>query len=266
MLSPDAGASSADDEAWTPPPGHTGSSPVPPDDSAYWRFYAEVAAAQLSDWLPAGRQRILDVSGSCPPFAPMLLQAGHDVVHVVEPDTPLPGGDGDGRLLPVRADIRRLGWLRDGSVDAVLAESRVLSMSLAAEDTLAEFRRVLRPGGRVLLVVESLVLGLARLADQGRWAELADVPAADVVLVTTDDGSIVRCFWPEELHTLLTDSGLDVEWVRPRSVISPNTVERAVAQGGIAALRTLVTTEVALAAEREGESTGLHLVASARRP
>ena len=49
-------------------------------------------------------------------------------------------------------------------------------------------------------------------------------------------------------------------------MISPNTVERAVAQGGMAALRTLVATEVALAAEREGESTGLHLVASARRP
>ena len=110
------------------------------------------------------------------------------------------------------------------------------------------------------------MLGLARLAEQGRWAELADAPSADVVLVPADDGTIRRCFWPEELQGLLEDAGMDVEWVRPRSVLNPATVERALLQGGDAALRTLVKTEVALAVEREGESTGLHLVASARRP
>jgi SAM-dependent methyltransferase len=147
----------------------------------------------------------------------------------------------------------------------VLAESRALSMCLAAEITVEHLCRVLRPGGRLLLVVDSLVLGLARLADQGRWAELADVPAADVVLVPDEDGAITRCFWPEELHQLLTDVGLDVEWVRPRSVLTPATVERALAEGGRAALRTLVCTEVALSVETEGQ-TGLHLVVSARRP
>jgi hypothetical protein len=49
-------------------------------------------------------------------------------------------------------------------------------------------------------------------------------------------------------------------------VLTPATVERALAEGGRAALRTLVRTEVALAVEREGESAGLHLVVSARRP
>jgi hypothetical protein len=53
--------------------------------------------------------------------------------------------------------------------------------------------------------------------------------------------------------------------VRPRTVLSPATVERALSQGGTAALRTLVRTEVALSADREGESTGLHLAASARK-
>jgi hypothetical protein len=49
-------------------------------------------------------------------------------------------------------------------------------------------------------------------------------------------------------------------------VLSVATVERALLQGGDVALRTLVHTELALAAEREGESTGLYLSASARRP
>jgi SAM-dependent methyltransferase len=194
------------------------------------------------------------------------VEAGHEVVLVREraADTAV-DADGPGRVLPVLADSRSLSWLAGGSVDLVLAESRVLSMCLAAEVTVEQLAHVLRPGGRLLLTVESLGLGLARLADQGRWAELADVPSADVLLVPDEDGSITRCFWPEELLALLGAAGLEVDWVRPRSVLSPATVERALEQGGRAALRTLVATEVALAQERQGDATGLHLVASARR-
>jgi SAM-dependent methyltransferase len=165
---------------------------------------------------------------------------------------------------PVAADAFSLGWLRDASVDAILAESGALSEHLAAEHTFAELHRVLRPGGRLFLCVDSLVLGLARLAEQGRWAELADVPSADVVLVPNEDGSISRCFWPEELHSVLSDFGYDVEWVRPRTVLSQDAVARAI-DFDPGALRTLVETELALAKERQGESTGIHLVAAAVR-
>lgn len=241
-------------------------SPVPPARSAYWLFYRAVAARQLAEWLPAHPARVLDLSGPAG-YASELVSAGHEVVlvrqHAADASV---DSDGPGRALPVLADSRSLGWLAPGSVDLVLAESRVLSMCLAAEVTAEQLAAVLRPGGRLLLTVDSLGLGLARLADQGRWAELADVPSADVVLVPDDDGSVRRCFWPEELAALLTAAGLCVDWVRPRSVLSPTTVERALEQGGRAALRTLVDTEVALARERQGESSGLHLVASARRP
>jgi len=241
-------------------------SPVPAPRSAYWLFYREVAAAQLAAWLPRQPARVLDLSGPAG-FAGELVAAGHEVVLVRDrPDDAEVVVDGPGRVLPVLADSRSLTWLADASVDLVLAESRVLSMCLAAEVTVEQLAGALRPGGRLLLTVDSLGLGLARLADQGRWAELADVPSADVVLVPDDDGSITRCFWPEELHALLGAAGLEVDWVRPRSVLSPATVERALEQGGRAALRTLVQTEVALAQERQGEATGLHLVASARRP
>ena len=244
----------------TPPVLATSASPVPRADSPYWTFYAAVAAGQLADWLPTRPARVLDLSG-CQPFSAQLLAAGHEVVHV---GTHPPVRVGPGRLLAVTADARSLGWLTDASVDLVLAESRVLSTSLATEVTLEHLGRVLRPGGRLLLVVDSLVLGLARLADQGRWAELADVPSADVVLVSDEDGVISRCFWPQELRALLVDAGLQVDWIRPRSVLTPATVERALKQGGSAVLSTLVATELALAVDRQGESTGLHLVASAR--
>ncbi|MCY7364528.1 MAG: methyltransferase type 11 [Frankiaceae bacterium] len=212
-----------------------------------------------------GRGGVLAV-GAGGGFVALLGAAGHEVLLVLAGAAPPPDVPGPGRLVPVVADSRSLDWLGDACVDLVLAESRALSLCLSTEVTVEGLFRVLRPGGRLLLVVDSLMLGLARLAEQGRWAELADAPSADVVLVPTDDGTIRRCFWPEELSGLLEDAGMDVEWVRPRSVLNPATVEHALLQGGETALRTLVRTEVALAVEREGESTGLHLVASARRP
>lgn len=244
----------------TPGPVALGTTAVPLPDSPYWQFYDEVATAQLARWLPIEPVRVLDVSGG-QRFAGQLAAAGHQVVHVLAAPGPVPDGS-----LPVVADAGSLGWLRPACVDLVLAESQALSMSLATEVTVEHLVRVLRPGGRLLLVVESLMLGLARLAEQGRWAELADAPAADVVLVPSDEGTMTRCFWPEDLSALLGAAGLDVEWVRTRSVLSPATVERALSQGGSAALRTLVQTELALAEDREGESTGLYLVASARKP
>lgn len=245
--------------------GATQGAPVPPPESPYWLFYDAVAAAQLAAWLPSEPCRVLDVSGGRR-FATQLAGAGHEVVHVmsspVDPPFPPPAG----RLLPVVADSRSLDWVQDSSVDLVLAESCALSTCLATEVTVEHLMRILRPGGRLLLVVESLLLGLARLAMQGRWAELAHTPSSDVVLVPGDDGTITRCFWPEDLRALLTTVGLHVDWVRPRSVLSPATVERALGQGGAAALETLVATELALAAGREDESTGLHLIVSARKP
>jgi SAM-dependent methyltransferase len=251
-------------------PGGGGIAATPADASAYWRFYQEVAAGQLADWAPPAPARVLDVSARHSRFAEQLTALGHEVVHVVAApprDAPLSSGSAaSGRLTSVVADPRSLGWLGDGGFDAVLAESRALSQCLAAEVAAEDLLRVLRPGGRLLLVVESLLLGLARLADRGRWAELADVPAADVVLIPDDDGSISRCFWSEELRELLGAVGFEVDWVRPRSVLAPAAVERALAKGGESALSTLVRTELALAREHEGDSSGMHLVASARKP
>ncbi|WP_239310124.1 MULTISPECIES: methyltransferase domain-containing protein [unclassified Frankia] len=244
-------------------------------DDPYWAFYEDVAATQLASWLPTAQIRVLDVSGPRTRFARQMVAAGHDVVRVVPSvDRPSPvhgreqlGGPAtdQGRFLQVAGDSRSLDWFAPASFDAVLAEGRTLSFCLATETTLEEIYRMLRPGGRLLLCVDSLLLGLARLAEQHRWAELSDVPRADVVLVPAEDGSITRCFWPEELHALLTSAGLDVDWIRPRTVLSAEAVTRAVASD-VSCFPTLVRTEVELSAEREGESIGIHLVASARRP
>ena len=229
-------------------------------------FLHVVASRTLLDWLPDEPGRILDLSRDSRALLRPMLEAGHAVVHVDgrlrRPD--IARHPGSGSLSIVQADRLAFDWLRDGSTDAVVAEGGTLSEALAAEVTLEGVHRVLRPGGRLLLSVDSLVAGLGRLADAGRWAELADVPAADVVLIPEAGGRVSRCFWPEELQGMLTAVGFSVEWIRPRAVLTEETVTRALQQDP-SQLEALVTTELALEAQRQGESVGRRLVASARR-
>ncbi len=131
--------------------------------------------------------------------------------------------------VPLVGDSGTLSYLVDASVDAVVAENRVLSRHLATEATIAEIARVLRPGGRVLLCVDSLTLGMALLAERNYWAHLSDVPSAEVV-VPWPDGTITRSFSSHQLRELLADAGFDVEWIRPRTVLSPSTVEHVLAE------------------------------------
>lgn len=231
------------------------------------RFLRSVASSTLTDWLPREPARVLDLSRDCQPLLQPMLAAGHAVVHVdVKPRRPDIGRDPEsgGSLMIIEADRLALDFLRDETVDAVVVEGGTLSQALAAEVTLESVHRVLRPGGQLLLSVDSLVAGLGRLADAGRWAELADVPAADVVLIPEADGHVSRCFWPEELHGMLCAAGFAVDWIRPRSVLAEETVVRALQQDP-KQLDALVTTELALESQREGESVGRRLVASARR-
>ena len=239
-------------------------------DLLYDRFLDEVAFQQLAEWLPSEPSTILDLSVHCPRLLGLMIRRGHMVVHAEansrRPDI-VPVADRDtagGNLQAVRADPRSPDWLGDGTVDLVVAEGGALSDALAAELTLEALQRVLRPGGALLLSVDSLVAGLSRLADQGRWAELADVPAADVVLVPGSGGTVSRCFWPEELNGMLTACGFAVEWIRPRTVLSEETVTRALAADPTQ-LDSMVDTELALSRRRQGESIGGRLVASARR-
>lgn len=238
--------------------------PEPSPRSLFDRFLAEVAREQLAAWLPSRPQVILDLSPGCPRLLELMVGAGHTVVHAVAVREPVVGVPGPGRLVRLQADGRRLDWLADSSVDCVVAEAGALSDAVAAEVTLDDVHRVMRAQGRLLIAVDSLVAGLSRLADQGRWAELADVPAADVVLVPREDGTVTRCFWPEELHAMLVASGFAVEWIRPRTVLAEETVTRALTVDP-ARLPSLVVTELALSTRRQGESIGGQLVASAVR-
>jgi SAM-dependent methyltransferase len=266
---------------------------------AYWRFYRAVAAAQLAGWLTAsvrcGGELLVDMSGPHLPCAAQAAAAGHAVVQVVAADlaalagpvapepaaarplliaAPAAGDDGsrrdrspDGRsrhrgsVATVYADPAALPFLDDHSVDGIIADDRALSRHLFTEQAIAEAARVLRPGGRLLACFDSLVLGMAILAEQRHWVELTDLPSAEVVLVPWPDGTITRCFGIEQLRDLFAEAGLDITWIRPRTVLSPTTVEHVLGRDQ-AALALLLRAE--LAADPD-ESVGIHLVVNARK-
>jgi hypothetical protein len=233
----------------------------------YPRFHAAVALAQLTSWLPAAPQLLIDISGPGSRAAEVAVRAGHSVLRVIDPDAPPPPplatcpAGSPGRVVTVTAEGSGLEFLADGCADGVIAEDRTLSLRLAAEDLVTEIARVLRPGGRVLACVDSLTFGMAVLAEQHRWPHLVDVPNADVVLIPWPDGTITRCYGAEQLGELFTGCGLEVSWIRPRTVFSPQTVSYLLARDP-GRFGELVNAELRA---RSDDSVGAQLVTCAVR-
>jgi hypothetical protein len=240
--------------------------------AGYWRFQRAVARAQLAAWLPAGHRLLVDISGPDPSTSAQAADRGHTVIRVLaaEPRRPRPGRASRGTIVPVMADPVGLAFLADGCADGVIAEDGALSRQLMTEDLAAEIARVLRPGGQLLASVDSLVLGMAMLAEQRRWAHLTDLVHAEVVLIPWPDGTITRCFGVSQLTELLAEAGLEVSWVRPRTVLSPSMVDHVLRRDPSAITR-LVRAELTACQDREGglipaESFGISLLAAARKP
>ena len=251
----------------TSPLAVLGSGPL----TAYWRFQRAVAAAQLNAWLTRTGRLIVDISGPQSRGAIQAAAAGHVVLRVAPAPpaspTPIRSRVGRGRLATVVADSASLSFLADGCVDGVIADDGALSRHLVAEDLAAEIARVLRPGGRLLACVDSLVLGMAILAEQHHWAHLTDLPHAEVVLIPWPDGSITRCFGSQHLTDLLTEAGLEVHWIRPRTVLSPSMVDHVLRRDPGSIARLIRSELGAVAGGGAGdESFGIYLLAAARKP
>ncbi|MFI6479644.1 class I SAM-dependent methyltransferase [Nonomuraea sp. NPDC050663] len=224
----------------------------------YWTFYRAVVAEQLARWLPASPAVVLDLSGGRGRWSGQVARAGHRVIEVLDFRRAEPRPH-DTRVCRVRADD--LSFLPDASVDAVVAEERAMSIELMAESAMSDVARVLRPGGRALVCVDSLVLGMAILAEQERWEHLR--VNGEVMLVPWPDGSITRCYSAGQLRELLMGVGLQVDWVRPRTVLSPSTVDHVLASDS-RSLAWLVRTELE-AHPDDDDTVGIHLVASATK-
>jgi len=239
---------------------HAASVPSLPDAiPAYWRFHEAVTRARLLAWLPTGQRLLVDVSGQRADSAKLAAMVGHRVVRVVDES----GVDAVAGVRTVVGDAAALDFLASDSADGVIAGDRALSTHVAAEAMIGAIARVLRPGGRVLACVDSLALGMAMLAGQSRWAHLADLPEADVVLVPWPDGTITRCYTADQIRELFAESGLTVSWVRPLTIFSPNVVMRALHQDPGSMARLVRAELSARSRESPDESAGPALMIAA---
>lgn len=240
---------------------------------------------QLTAWLSAAGKLLIDISGRSASGAAQAAASGHDVVSAVPPYAGLPGAAADtvpapaamarrgsppASLVRVVAEPGTLAFLADSCADGVIAEDGALSRQLMAEDLVAEITRVLRPGGELFACVDSLVLGMAMLAEQHQWAHLTDLPNTEVVLIPWPDGTITRCFGTTQLKDLLTEAGLEVCWIRPRTVLSPSMVDHVLGRDA-GAMARLVRAELHAWQDPSGgagpdEAFGISLVACARKP
>ena len=245
----------------------TMNSVAPDSGAAYRRFHQAVTRAQLVAWLPSGRRLLVDVSGPGATSAELAAHAGHTVLRVVDDARSVPRRtsarprSASGQLKMLVGDTATLAFLPDECADGVIAGDRALSTHLAAESMVAAIARVVRPGGRVLACVDSLVLGMAVLAGQHRWPHLIDLPYAEVVLIPWPDGTITRCYGPDQLRELFTGAGLAVSWMRPLTVFSESLVTRLLSQDPDSMPR-LVRAELCA---RTDEAFGAQLVVSARK-
>jgi hypothetical protein len=91
-----------------------------------------------------------------------------------------------------------------------------------------------------------------------------------VVLIPWPDGTITRCFGVSQFTELLTEAGLQVSWVRPRTVLSHSVVDHVLRRDPSAIAR-LVRAEFAAGQDEAGgllqaESFGISLLAAACKP
>ncbi len=243
---------------------HAASAITAPDTDqlpVYWQFHEAVTRAQLVEWLPSGRRLLVDVSGPRGPGAKLAARAGHTVVRVIDsaplggrptvtpphlggnrspqtPSVPSAPRASTGRIVPVIADSSRLTFLADGCADGVIADDRALSVHLAAEAMIAE---IACAGGRLdglgARLRRLLVLGMAVSCSPTSisQAHLVDLPHAEVVLVPWPDGTITRCFGPDQARELFSGAGLRVNWIRSRDRVLESVVTHWLRRGPPAA-------------------------------
>ncbi len=253
------------------PPGPTGRA-AGPAGSARTAVVWEVLSAALAEADPAGGGLdVVDAGGGTGGFAVPLAAAGHRVT-VVDPSPDslaalqrraAERGLGD-RVVALQGDLADLGALvAPASTDLVLCHS-VLEVVDDPADALAAAAAVLRPGGRLSLLVANRDAAVLARALAGRPDEAAHVLTDPAGRWGAADG-VARRWTPDQVSRLVEAAGLRVEQVHGVRVVAdlvPSAVLDA-EPGAAAALLALERTLSDRAPFRD-LATQLHVLATTR--
>ncbi len=240
-----------------------------PAGSARTAVVWEVLSAALAEADPDGRGLdVVDAGGGTGGFAVPLAEAGHRVT-VLDPSPDSLAALSrrtaerglQSRVTAVQGDLTDLPGLREpGTVDLVLCHS-VLEVVDDPAEALAAVATVLRPGGRLSLLVAGRAAVVLARALAGRSDEAAHVLTDPAGRWGPADGA-VRRFSPETVQELVTAAGLHVEQVHGVRVVA-DLVPSAVLELEPGAHAALLALERALAdrAPFRDLATQLHVLA-----
>ncbi len=190
-------------------------------DTPYWRFYRDVSWRHLKAFLPTTRPAwAADLGCGTGWFGCRLLKSGCHVVFL----------DPSGAMVEqarvaaereaargletrfVQAGMEAMGEIESGLLDFAAAQGDPLSFCEEPARALAELARILKPGGAVVLSVDSRVAGVRSLLDES-------TPDAALELLRTgrtrwrgerrDERFPMKMFAPDELRTLVDRAGFD---------------------------------------------------------
>ena len=264
-VEPPSSARAGASAAALPVPGR-GSGPAA---SARTAVVWEVLSAVLAEADASGRGLdVVDAGGGTGGFAVPLARAGHRVT-VVDPSPDslaalhrrAAEGGLDGRVTGVQGDLDDLPTLvAAGSVDLLLCHS-VLEVVDDPAQALAAAAGVLRPGGRLSLLVANRAAAVLARALAGHPEEAARALTDPAGRWGAADG-VRRRFDSDRLQALVADAGLVVEQVHGVRVVA-DLVPSAVLDTEPGAAAALLALERALS-ERppfRDVATQLHLLA-----
>ncbi|OPC78086.1 ubiquinone biosynthesis methyltransferase UbiE [Embleya scabrispora] len=157
----------------------------------------------------------------------------------------------------------------DDSFDTVTTMLALMHVPIAERPRVfAEVRRVLRPGGRMLLGVKNSVFERMFTGDRFAAVDVTDVPNKQLLFTNTRSGDDYTAPWysfsPQELTTLFATVGMTVTQMRGNSPIAAWLADEVLADKAIAGLVTRL--ERVLGDMPPFSHLGYHLLVEAIKP
>ena len=192
-------------------------------DTAYWRFYREISWRHLKRFLPSDRPaRAADLGCGTGWFGLRLLKAGFDV-DFADPSGGMverargaveAAGSRGRNCAFYQVGLEDMSPIADASLAFATAQGDPLSFCEEPKRALRELRRIVEPGGVVVLSVDSRVAGVRSLTERSAAArdvlELLRSGRTRWLGHRSDERFPMKMFDPGELAKLLDKAGFEL--------------------------------------------------------